>query len=156
MAWNRYVRPSLASSEPMLPPPPPEVADATPQGQHNAEGGAHVIFCVDMVFSSLLMYSVKSGGAKGSKVQRSVDAWEHRLSRVCGHYLKGWFVIDLLSVAPSIFDILPLVQDSDSEGGSMESLKVMHNIRTLHRSPLPVEVSHVVLNLPLTLILARA
>ena len=90
-----------------------------------------VIFCVDMVFSSLLMYGVKSGGAKGSKVQRSVDAWEHRLSRVCGHYLKGWFVIDLLSVAPSIFDILPLVQDSDSEGGSMESLKVMRNIRTL-------------------------
>jgi hypothetical protein len=47
-----------------------------------------------------------------------------------------------------------------ADGGSAQYADAvhvaLHNIRTLHRSPLPVEVSHVVLNLPLTLILARA
>ena len=93
-----------------------------------------VIFCLDMVFSSLLMYSIKGGtnGGKGKKdnLQRSVDAWEFRLSPVCGHYLRGWFIIDVLSVAPSAFDILPLVQ-GDSDDGGMENFKVMRNIRTL-------------------------
>ena len=86
-----------------------------------------VIFLVDMVLSSLLMYTIKSGGK--SRVQRSVDAWEFRLNRVCCNYLKGWFIIDVLSVTPSLFDIIPLVQDG--EGSDMSNFKVMRNIRTL-------------------------
>ena len=58
------------------------------------------IFIVDMLFSFFIMYKVSSESAAGT-------IWEYRLHKVAAHYLRGWFLLDLLSIIPSAFDILP-------------------------------------------------
>ena len=91
------------------------------------------IFIIDMVLSSLMMYrapqrkqarvkhaarrSVSTANLRADAEQesREVRPWEFRLKFVCLHYLTGsWFLIDVLSVAPSAFDILPFASPSAS------------------------------------------
>jgi hypothetical protein len=82
------------------------------------------IFIIDMVISSLMMYRVPQRTLKkrenralqrGSTLQADLATpetgrpWEFRLREILKNYLKGWFLIDLLSVVPSTFDILPFV-----------------------------------------------
>ena len=41
--------------------------------------------------------------------QGSGTDWEYRLGHIATRYLKTWFALDLLSIVPSAFDIVPLV-----------------------------------------------
>jgi potassium voltage-gated channel Eag-related subfamily H protein 7 len=93
-----------------------------------------VIFIVDMALAFFLMYRIETGGGEADS---SGTQWEHRLKYIARHYLKGWFSIDVVSIVPSLFDILPLVPGnllSRTEGCSnaasqTQSLKVMRVVR---------------------------
>ena len=71
------------------------------------------VFIVDMALQFFLM--VKSEKPEGLTMQVE---WEYRLPNIAMLYLKGWFVLDFLSIAPMAFDIIPVVNAAD---GSDES-----------------------------------
>jgi CRP-like cAMP-binding protein len=80
------------------------------------------IFIFDMLCAFFLMQRsdvTKDGG--------SAHEWEMRLPVLAASYIKGWFVIDVMSVAPSIFDILPVMGAGESAG----AVKTMRTIRAL-------------------------
>ena len=96
-----------------------------------------VVFLVDMAMQFFVMHRVvsdagghaeendptdSSGGSAGGAL--SGGRWEYRIPRIAMHYLRGWFSIDVLSIIPSLFDILPLVPGSGFEEGETSSLKV--------------------------------
>ena len=80
-----------------------------------------VIFIVDMVFQFLLMYRVDT------TVGTHESEWEKRLRKIAPRYLKGWFIIDVVSVATALFDILPIAGVGSSVGG----VKTLRTIRAL-------------------------
>ena len=108
------------------------------------------IFVVDMVISSLLMYKVpqrtkaaKTLDAPKKKRVASVDevsghkagggyhqdekpaaalTWEFRYRHVLYNYLTGWFLIDVLSVGPSAFDIYELATPPAAAANATASL----------------------------------
>ena len=62
-------------------------------------------------------------------VNDGTQRWETSLKEISIRYLKGWFIIDVVSVAPFIFDILPLL---DPDGGSSaRGAKALRTIRAL-------------------------
>ena len=62
-------------------------------------------------------------------VNDGTQRWETSLKDISIRYLKGWFIIDVVSVAPFIFDILPLL---DPDGGSSaRGAKALRTIRAL-------------------------
>ena len=79
------------------------------------------IFVVDMVISSLLMYRRRR--------RTQTLMWEFRHSHVLYNYLTGWFLLDLLSVAPCAFDIYELA--TVTSGSSVKAVKLLRLIRTL-------------------------
>ena len=147
------------------------------------------IFVVDMVISSLLMYRVPqsrkveksldapkqnrqgtadelSGRAGGTghhsgKKPTAALTWEFRYRHVLYNYLTGWFLIDVLAVGPSAFDVYDLATtpsavvnatasqlelglgdflgspngtallDEAGGGGNLKVVKVLRVIRTL-------------------------
>ena len=147
------------------------------------------IFVVDMVNSSLLMYRVPqsrkveksldapkqnrqgtadelSGRAGGTghhsgKKPTAALTWEFRYRHVLHNYLTGWFLIDVLAVGPSAFDVYDLATtpsavvnatasqlelglgdflgspngtallDEAGGGGNLKVVKVLRVIRTL-------------------------
>ena len=108
------------------------------------------IFVVDMVISSLLMYRVpervkaeKALDEPKPKRQATVDevagnmgcsgyhsdekptaalTWEYRYRHVLYNYLTGWFLIDVLSVGPSAFDIYDLATPPTAVANATASL----------------------------------
>lgn len=78
-----------------------------------------LIFMLDMVLQFFLMYPKKS--ASGQSLESS-----HR--RIVIHYLKGWFLIDLLSILP--FDIVSLVANLDALS-KFKAVKVIRLLRLL-------------------------
>lgn len=78
------------------------------------------IFILDMFFAFFLMYRVDS--KEGNDAE-----WEMRLPKIAVNYLMGWFLIDLVSVATCLFDILPLCGVGSSVGG----VKTLRTIRAL-------------------------
>lgn len=68
-------------------------------------------FIVDMLFSFFITFKVSSES-------EAATIWEYRLQKVATHYLRGWFLLDLLSIIPSAFDILPFYTGSDDGGAS--------------------------------------
>ena len=61
--------------------------------------------------------------------------WEWRLRKITLRYLRGWFILDVGSVLPLIFDFIALYQSSDKTcvgGGSTTSpFKMLRMIRIL-------------------------
>lgn len=64
------------------------------------------------------------------------DIWEKRLERIAKRYLRTWFSFDLLSIAPSAFDYITVVEHmsglnkkSRAQGGRM--LRVLRVLRVL-------------------------
>jgi hypothetical protein len=90
-----------------------------------------LVFIVDMGLQFFIMVPKKAegdGGAWGQATEGTL-VWETRLSEIARRYATGWFLIDILSVAPFIFDILPLL---DPEGGSSaRGAKALRTIRAL-------------------------
>jgi hypothetical protein len=70
-----------------------------------------LVFIFDMVLQFFLMYQVPDD--EGPVFGRG--RWEQRLKPIARHYLQGWFTIDVLSIVPSLFDILPLIKGSGFE-----------------------------------------
>eukprot|EP00908_Phaeocystis_cordata_P025504 Transcript_7956.p1 GENE.Transcript_7956~~Transcript_7956.p1 ORF type:complete len:680 (-),score=124.39 Transcript_7956:256-2295(-) len=85
------------------------------------------IFIIDLLFSFCLMYKV------GQDETGAGTVWEYRLRYTATNYLRGWFLIDLLSIAPSAFDIAPFLRDRGSESEAEDStstLRVGRVVRT--------------------------
>lgn len=101
-----------------------EKAESTNDGLFVANRLLDVIFVLDMTFQFFLMFRV--GRDEGSGTY-----WEYRLPQIALHYVKGWFALDVLSIFPSAFDILPFVPGSgfSSEGGAA-NLRVLRVVRT--------------------------
>lgn len=82
-----------------------------------------VIFTLDMLAQFFLMYKI---GEEGASVR-----YEYRLPLLARNYLRGWFALDLFSIAPSTFDILPFVPGSGfAAGDGTTNLRVFRVIRT--------------------------
>ena len=76
-------------------------------------------FVIDMVFQFLTMHRLTDD---------EVSTWEHRLGPIGKKYLKGWFLVDVMSILPSAFDIIPFARGGDAKGGS--DLKFLRIVRT--------------------------
>ena len=57
-----------------------------------------------------------------------VTRWETNLRVIGKNYVTSWFFIDVFSIAPFIFDILPLL---NPDGGSARGAKALRVIRAL-------------------------
>ena len=77
------------------------------------------VFVMDMVFQFFIMYQNDREG---------VLVWEYRLRHIARRYMKGWFVLDLLSIVPTAFDILPLLSDGQDDEGTNPA-KVLRVVR---------------------------
>ena len=84
------------------------------------------IFVLDMVSNFFRM-----------RVSEETGDWETRLSRLSASYVSGWFGIDLLGVASSLFDIIPLATGatlatgSDGAKSPMTSLRIVRALRLI-------------------------
>ena len=84
------------------------------------------IFILDMCIQFFLMYQIADDSAGGTgKARMEID-----LKKIARHYLRTWFTIDVLSIIPSIFDILPLIEGTGFDEGDTDGLKVMRIVRT--------------------------
>ena len=83
------------------------------------------VFIFDMGIQFCIMYKV--GNEENGASVRSL--WEWRLPYIAGHYLRSWFCLDVCSIFPSAFDIMPMLSNSGTGDGS-SSLKVFRVIRT--------------------------
>lgn len=77
------------------------------------------IFLVDMCLQFFIIYPVKKS--------RGVEM-EHRHSKIVIHYLKTWFVLDIVTIIP--FDLLSLVLEVDGLQ-SMKTIKIVRLLRLL-------------------------
>ena len=99
--------------------PPPKRADEALFILNRVIDG---IFLADVMLQFFLMYRKESSSAE---VEES--AWEVRLDRIAHRYVKSrFFYIDILSLVPSIFDIMPVVQGGDNS--SPKALKTPKSI----------------------------
>ena len=81
------------------------------------------IFCVDLVLNFFFMYL--------SFDPTSGTQWVDDPVRVAHHYLTGWFSLDLITILVSVFDILPMLDDSSSESSSVTQFRMMRLLRAL-------------------------
>ena len=84
-----------------------------------------VIFIIDMCFQFFLMHRIETPNSSDADAE-----WELDIRKIGQRYLKGWFLIDVASIVPSLFDILPLVGAMDSVGG-VKSLRVIRALRLI-------------------------
>ena len=87
------------------------------------------IFVLDVIFQFFIMVpktnAVASAFGQGDD---GVTRWEVSLRVIGKKYLRGWFLIDVISIAPFIFDILPLLSP---DGGSTRAGKALRTVRAL-------------------------
>lgn len=74
------------------------------------------VFVIDLVLQFLFMYKSRE------------DGWVANPHKIACHYLKTWFVPDILSVGVGVFDYLPLVIDDTDD---LAKLKVLRALRAL-------------------------
>ena len=88
-----------------------------------------VVFVFDVIFQFFIMVPRRSEGSSAwGSGDDGVTRWETDLKVIGCRYAKGWFTIDVASIAPFIFDILPLL---NPEGGSTRGAKALRTIRAL-------------------------
>lgn len=94
-----------------------------------------VIFVTDLCVHFFLMR--RKQYTKSEEVRRDFGfTWETDLRKLARSYLRGWFLPDLLSVAPCIFDVVQLAATSSSEipGGRTSCGEIpggLSSVRTL-------------------------
>ena len=98
-----------------------------------------IVFIMDICLSFFVMYRKQAAGA--FDMQDAVQMWEARYPQIAKRYLRGWFFIDVFSVAPSSFDIIALASvagsgDSALDGGcesagGVSPVKLLRLIRIL-------------------------
>ena len=90
------------------------------------------IFIVDMGLQFVIMQQIDI--AEG--VTNLNSYWETRVHKLGIRYLRMWFWIDLFSVIPSIFDIMPLFESSANPDSSAGRLKALRTVRALRLAKL--------------------
>ena len=86
-----------------------------------------IIFFLDMVLQFFLMYRISLRGPSSKD-----GVWEDRPSKIAKNYMQSWFVVDVFSMLPSTFDIVPLVIDQIEENAERsQSLRVLRTARAL-------------------------
>lgn len=101
-----------------------------------------VIFVADMVLQFFVMYRAKLGETQpGFKVKLDAEQdsrinqlpWVSSQRRIAMRYFRGWFTIDLLSVASSAFDIPPVLSNQSSDFVSrLKSFRVIRILRLVY------------------------
>lgn len=96
-----------------------------------ADRAVDVVFILDVTFQFFIMVPKVDKGDAGAWGQSNggTQEWETSLKEIAKRYALGWFGIDFISVAPFIFDILPLL-NSDS-GSTARGAKALRTIRAL-------------------------
>lgn len=88
-------------------------------------------FILDMGLQFVLMY--RNAGGEDADDEGGETAWEMSLRRIVMRYIRGWFVIDVLSILPSAFDVIPVVNgdgQTKEEGSAGSSpLRIMRVVR---------------------------
>ena len=126
------------------------VSVATPfeVGFIKSSGEADALFCInrllDLIFTAdmIVQFFVTfplAGGEKGGR-------WAGTLGETASHYLRGWLALDFISLLPSIFDIMPVIEhysalattskggvalQAPSTGSKTDSLSGLRVIRVL-------------------------
>lgn len=80
------------------------------------------IFITDMILQFFTMYPAATSIGGSKQMERN-----HR--NIIVHYLKGWFIVDLVSVIP--FDMVNLLLTPDGEVGRLKTIKVIRTLRLL-------------------------
>mmetsp|Transcript_81607 Transcript_81607/g.162377 ORF Transcript_81607/g.162377 Transcript_81607/m.162377 type:complete len:249 (-) Transcript_81607:44-790(-) len=101
-----------------------------------------VIFVADMVLQFFVMYRAKLGETQpGFKVMPQDSRinqlpWVSSQRRIAMRYFRGWFTIDLLSVASSAFDIPPVLTHHQTSGlvSRLKSFRVIRILRLVYVS----------------------
>lgn len=90
-----------------------------------------VVFALDMMLQFCVIFKY------GSR-DESATRWASSFGETACHYFKGWFLIDMACLVPSVFDILPkvlawLAEMNDSGGKAQEddSLRVLSGLRII-------------------------
>ena len=89
------------------------------------------VFILDVIFQFFIMVPKADDGDASAWGQSNggTQQWETSLKEIAKRYALGWFGIDVISVAPFIFDILPLL---NPDGGSTaRGAKALRTIRAL-------------------------
>lgn len=82
--------------------------------------GVDAVFIFDMIFSFLTMTKSPVTGD-----------WEMDVGVLARQYLRGWFLIDLVSIIPSAFDIIPVVTGGSTQGGTIKVLRTVRSLRLI-------------------------
>ena len=94
--------------------------------------GIDLIFIIDMGLQFIIMQQVEF--KKGADID---SVWEYRIDALARRYLRMWFWIDLFSVLPSAFDLIPVLSTNKGEESSnISQLKFFRIIRTLRLAKL--------------------
>ena len=92
-----------------------------------------LIFIFDIYVSFFLMYRLQTVGRQ-AKVEANA-VWEWRPQKMAARYLRGWFTLDICSVAPSIFDFSFLLEPTGAVAcvgtGGTNPFKVVRMVRIL-------------------------
>lgn len=83
------------------------------------------IFIFDLLLQFVLMYPTRADG----KID---DTWVEDPQKIFGHYLRTWFVPDVISVAASAFDIAAISsknKDGSRDLGSLQAVRMVRAFR---------------------------
>ena len=81
-----------------------------------------VVFLLDLLLQFILIYPEEGGRLEGPR-------WVEQPRLIVGHYLRTWFLPDLLSVAASAFDIASIQAGSSSSSNEPSDLKSFQAVR---------------------------
>lgn len=81
------------------------------------------LFLVDCALQFTLMYPQNSG--------REGSRWISNPRKIVRHYLRGWFPLDFVCIAVSVFDYISLFPGNGGSTNNLESLKVLRTLRAL-------------------------
>ena len=74
-----------------------------------------LIFMLDIIKEFFLTYQSHRGVGGGSP---GAEEWETDLGKIAKRYLRGWFALDIISILPSAFDIIPVVEAASARAHS--------------------------------------
>jgi hypothetical protein len=83
------------------------------------------IFILDVIFAFFIMTPIvpKAGDPVGK------SAWEMNPRALARNYVRGWFFLDVISIFPSIFDILPVISNEGPDAGGAKALRTLRALR---------------------------
>ena len=80
-----------------------------------------VVFILDMALQFCVVFQ------KASERGNDDASWVTERRKIVRHYFFGWFPLDLFSILPSVFDIIPVVSDASDD--SIDKLSGFRAVR---------------------------